>query len=239
MAATNINEKITFNVGGKIFETRVTTILKEPNWVLTNMINMCNNDNDCRDSRNDNHNEVIFIDRDPTQFEIILRYLRLGNIDLNSVDLDLLAKEADFFGIISLLRLIDDHVINKAKEEQKQLLNKIMTRMEEYSSSPYLVALFCFYYKLIKPNLGFIRCNNPKIADYISGLLDTIGSYDMFVDDFLYCIVNWDKVEETDHITYFFDNYYQFHIRQQSNTEYFFDLKVIIKEKMYPFVLSL
>ena len=37
------------------------------------MINMCNNDSDSRDSRNDNHNEVIFIDRDSTQFEIILR----------------------------------------------------------------------------------------------------------------------------------------------------------------------
>jgi BTB/POZ domain len=226
--STNLNKIITFNVGGTIFETRVTTILKESNWALSNMLNDCTSTS----------NEVVFIDRDPKQFDIILRYLRLGDLDLTSVDLDLLAKEADFFGITSLLRLIDNFHINKAKEEQLKLLNKVMTRMEEYGTNPFLIALFCYYYKLIKPNLGYITVKYPRVRIFISGLLQTCSSYSMFVEEFLYCINNWDDAVNTDCVVPYFDAYYQFNIRSQTITEYFFDLQDIIKKKMYPFDLS-
>jgi len=226
MLSTNLNEKITFNVGGTIFETRVSTILKESNWALSNMLNDCTNTLD----------EVVFIDRDPKQFEIILRYLRLGELDLTSVDLYLLAKEADFFGMTNLLRLIDDFHTNKANEDQ-QLLTKVMTRLEDYGTNPFLIALFCYYYELIKPNLDYITVKYPRVSIFINGLLQTCSSYSMFVDEFLYCINNWNDAANNDCIVHYFENYYRFNIRSETITEYFFDLQNIIKRKMYPFDL--
>ncbi len=45
-----------------------------------------------------------FIDRDPTLFSIILNYLRTRDVDMRSVDMRALRNEAEFYGIIPLVK---------------------------------------------------------------------------------------------------------------------------------------
>jgi len=45
-----------------------------------------------------------FIDRDPALFALILNYLRTRDIDLRSVDVRTLRNEAEFYGIVPLLK---------------------------------------------------------------------------------------------------------------------------------------
>ena len=47
---------------------------------------------------------AFFIDRDPTLFSIILNYLRSRDVDLRTVDMRSLRNEAEFYGIIPLVK---------------------------------------------------------------------------------------------------------------------------------------
>lgn len=47
---------------------------------------------------------AFFIDRDPTLFSIILNYLRSRDVDLRTVDMKSLRNEAEFYGIIPLVK---------------------------------------------------------------------------------------------------------------------------------------
>jgi BTB/POZ domain-containing protein KCTD3 len=53
----------------------------------------------CRDETG-----AIFIDRDPKMFSIILHFLRTKELDLNGVDVSVLRHEAEFYGILPLVK---------------------------------------------------------------------------------------------------------------------------------------
>lgn len=88
---------ISFNVGGKFFQTSRETLTKEPNGILASMLN--------EDwSRRDN-----FLDRDPKLFRYVLNFLRTGIPALPEDEkiLKELKIEADFYGISSLKTAIE------------------------------------------------------------------------------------------------------------------------------------
>lgn len=49
---------------------------------------------------------AIFIDRDPKVFAIILNYLRTHDIDLSGTDIRTLRHEAEFYGIMPLVKCL-------------------------------------------------------------------------------------------------------------------------------------
>jgi hypothetical protein len=53
----------------------------------------------CRDETG-----ALFIDRDPKLFSIILQFLRTKELDLNGVDVSVLRHEAEFYGIVPLVK---------------------------------------------------------------------------------------------------------------------------------------
>lgn len=86
--------KITFDVGGKIFSTSKETLLEIPNTYFFALISS--------DVWKPDKNGVYFIDRDPKYFKIILNYLRIKKIDYESLsdfEIKLLKKELDYFQI--------------------------------------------------------------------------------------------------------------------------------------------
>jgi hypothetical protein len=97
------NEKqlITFNICGKKFMTRQSTLLKTRDTLFYKMIL----------SDWFNPNEEIFFDADPKSFEIILDYLRTKKINLknlNNFDYKKLRKEVVYFEIGELNDMMSD-----------------------------------------------------------------------------------------------------------------------------------
>src|SRR5574338_321684 len=88
------NDVFTFDVGGKIFKTTRLTLKKfgEHSWFGTFL------------SLSGNDHETYFLDRDPTGFELLIRWARglpLGKLD--EKDKALLYAEADYFSVCSEL----------------------------------------------------------------------------------------------------------------------------------------
>ncbi|KAL0222109.1 hypothetical protein RCL1_001963 [Eukaryota sp. TZLM3-RCL] len=85
------------NVGGKLFTTSSMTLLKVPNSFFTSL---------------DLSRDIIFVDRDPTHFSVILNYLRDDFVDLpsNLYDLEEMKAEAEFYKLPNLVTAIDSAI---------------------------------------------------------------------------------------------------------------------------------
>eukprot|EP01129_Flabellula_baltica_P010817 TRINITY_DN4620_c0_g1_i2.p1 TRINITY_DN4620_c0_g1~~TRINITY_DN4620_c0_g1_i2.p1 ORF type:complete len:327 (+),score=64.72 TRINITY_DN4620_c0_g1_i2:217-1197(+) len=89
------DERIKFNVGGKIFITRLSTLQAYPDTLLGAMFNQRN-----RDMLSPDENGYYFFDRDPNLFEIILNFYRNGMLSKPDwIPLQLVKNELEFFGI--------------------------------------------------------------------------------------------------------------------------------------------
>lgn len=89
---------ITFDVGGTIFKTRVSTMVSVPDSMFGPMFS---------GKYNDINADIIFIDRDPVIFKHILNYLRndcdVRTLPLNNIDFVRdLQREAKYFGLLDL-----------------------------------------------------------------------------------------------------------------------------------------
>jgi len=84
------DRRIKFNVGGKRFETWVSTLMKYPNTMLGAMVQPMNNPLFPK--------EEIFFDRDPRAFEVILNFYRNGKLIVPDwLPLELLNEELKYF----------------------------------------------------------------------------------------------------------------------------------------------
>ncbi|XP_027011932.1 putative potassium channel regulatory protein [Tachysurus fulvidraco] len=87
---------ITFNVGGQIFITKVSTIRRHPQSRFAHML-------DETDPEFKVVNSQVFIDRDWGLFRFIMEYLRTGRITLSGeFETDGLLREAEFYNISAL-----------------------------------------------------------------------------------------------------------------------------------------
>lgn len=95
----NNSQIITFNICGKKFMTRMTTLLKTRDTLFYRMII----------DENFDPNQEIFMDTDPKYFELILDFLRTNKIYLKSLsirEIKRLRQEAVYFEVEELLNLI-------------------------------------------------------------------------------------------------------------------------------------
>merc|ERR1712039_309163 len=107
---------ITLNVGGTNFTTTVATLTQYPYSNLAAMI-----DPQLPPDMTDDKG-YSFIDRDPKPFEVILSYLRSGVLpeDIVGCSLQQVELEADYYGLEELLRIIDERMNAKEKEEEER-----------------------------------------------------------------------------------------------------------------------
>lgn len=92
-----LSDIVHLNVGGTRFSTSKQTLTWVPDSFFTALLS----------NRIASHRDEIgalFIDRDPKLFSIILNYLRTKDIDLKNVDLRTLRHEAEYYGIIPLVK---------------------------------------------------------------------------------------------------------------------------------------
>ena len=117
------NQMVVLNVGGKKFATTVHTLTMLKNTMFAGMFS------GYFDGRRDGK---YFFDRSPKHFEIILNYLRNQHslalqkmiISLNHIEIEEIFEEADYYGIVPLLELLNALPIkaNSAKEKKWRLI---------------------------------------------------------------------------------------------------------------------
>lgn len=97
MSHTFTSDIINLNVGGTRFSTSRQTLSSPQESFFTSMLS--GRIPTCRDETG-----ALFIDRDPKLFSVILHFLRTKELDLNGVDVSVLRHEAEFYGIIPLVK---------------------------------------------------------------------------------------------------------------------------------------
>ncbi|XP_033324303.1 BTB/POZ domain-containing protein KCTD3 [Megalopta genalis] len=92
-----VDDIVHLNVGGTRFSTSKQTLTWVPDSFFTTLLSN-------RIASHKDEDGALFIDRDPKLFSIILNYLRTKDIDLKSVDLRTLRHEAEYYGILPLVK---------------------------------------------------------------------------------------------------------------------------------------
>jgi hypothetical protein len=98
------NSLMSLNVGGKIFQTRLSTLLSIKDTLFYYVIAK-------RVMANVDIHDEIFIDRNFNNFDFFLDYLRTKKFSLSGftkLQIDELAVEADFYGVTDILDVITD-----------------------------------------------------------------------------------------------------------------------------------
>jgi len=104
------NSLMTINVGGKIFQTRLSTILSIKDTLFYYVIAK-------RVMSNSNIREEIFIDRNFNNFDFFIDFLRTGKFSLagfTKLQLETVALDADFYGLTDIL----DQILEVQKEAE-------------------------------------------------------------------------------------------------------------------------
>ncbi|KAK3767397.1 hypothetical protein RRG08_017624 [Elysia crispata] len=95
---------ITLNVGGTLYTTTRSTLLKYPDSMLGSLVS-----HDFPSTQDKNGH--LFIDRDGAAFKYVLNFLRSSKLCLpsNFTDIDLLVAEADFYQVTPLIDAIKQY----------------------------------------------------------------------------------------------------------------------------------
>ncbi|XP_040263473.1 BTB/POZ domain-containing protein KCTD17 isoform X2 [Bufo bufo] len=114
---------VRLNVGGTVFLTTKQTLCQEPNSFLCRL---------CQESQllsETDETGAFLIDRDPSYFGAILRYLRYGKLVIDkNVSIEGVLEEAEFYNIASLVKIIHEQM-----EELE--VNKLVSVGSPYSYS--------------------------------------------------------------------------------------------------------
>ncbi|XP_073430454.1 BTB/POZ domain-containing protein KCTD17 isoform X2 [Dendrobates tinctorius] len=112
---------VRLNVGGTVFLTTKQTLCQEPNSFLCRL---------CQESQllsETDETGAFLIDRDPSYFGAILRYLRYGKLVIDkNISIEGVLEEAEFYNIASLVKIIH----GKLEEAE---INKLVNVGSPYS----------------------------------------------------------------------------------------------------------
>lgn len=102
---THQSKRVKLNIGGTRFETTITTLSAEPDSMLAAMFSG-------RFPLSPDADGYHFIDRDGTQFALVLNWLRTKTLSesLDRGTLESLAQEADFYQLNQLKRACSQHL---------------------------------------------------------------------------------------------------------------------------------
>ncbi|XP_020627596.1 BTB/POZ domain-containing protein KCTD9-like [Orbicella faveolata] len=108
---------VTLNVGGTMFTTTRSTLMNEPNSMLSRMFSPADSWSNITDPQG-----AVLIDRSPVYFEPILNYLRHGQLILDKgVNPQGVLEEAKFFGISSVLEQLEEMVKSMERSDDAPL----------------------------------------------------------------------------------------------------------------------
>ena len=119
----NISKIISFNVGGKIFNCYLFTLLKFDSFLRIIFSNQIENTNSLKDS-----NEMIFLDRPSKPFEIILNCMRTNKLELDETfelgyPKHLLLKEIEYFGLENEIKFVKPKIKDEDENEDDIVYN--------------------------------------------------------------------------------------------------------------------
>lgn len=97
MNQTFTSDIVNLNVGGTKFSTSRQTLCSIQDSFFSSLLS--GRIPTCRDETG-----ALFIDRDPKYFSVILNFLRTKELNLNGIDVSYLRHEAEFYGIVSLVK---------------------------------------------------------------------------------------------------------------------------------------
>lgn len=98
------NKIVKLNIGGKIFPTKISSLVKIKDTLFYNMFSQSNH------SISEGPCKELFFDRSYSLFQVILDYLRTGKFSLNNFsifDLEDLKLECEYYGITEIFKRID------------------------------------------------------------------------------------------------------------------------------------
>ncbi|XP_075040204.1 BTB/POZ domain-containing protein KCTD17 [Mixophyes fleayi] len=115
-AAFEEGKWVRLNVGGTVFLTTKQTLCQEPNSFLCRL---------CQESQllsETDETGAFLIDRDPSYFDAILRYLRYGKLIIDkNISIEGVLEEAEFYNIATLVKIIHDRMeqaeVNKPQQK--------------------------------------------------------------------------------------------------------------------------
>ncbi|XP_073448589.1 BTB/POZ domain-containing protein KCTD17 [Aquarana catesbeiana] len=119
---------VRLNVGGTVFLTTKQTLCQEPNSFLCRL---------CQESlllSETDETGAFLIDRDPTYFGAILRYLRYGKLVIDkNVSIEGVLEEAEFYNIASLVKIIHERMdeIEASKSQPKHVYRVLQCQEAE------------------------------------------------------------------------------------------------------------
>lgn len=114
---------VKLNVGGKVFQTTIWTLNKEPDSMLARMFSQ---DGAMMPSDQDEQGAYL-IDRSAHYFEPIINYLRHGQLIVDpNVSLEGVLEEAKFFGLESLVSQLESQIM----QNNQSLDNQPLTRRD-------------------------------------------------------------------------------------------------------------
>lgn len=116
-----MTDRITLNVGGKLFTTTTGTLLKYKDSTFQKMLNYANWT--C-------HGENQFIDRDPMIFEHILSFLRGYPISAEKEILKKIYDDAIYYNIEPLIETLRVELGIRTPEEEMKYKNECLERIE-------------------------------------------------------------------------------------------------------------
>lgn len=110
--------RVTFDVGGGLFETSYVTLTNRPSNVLQAIVEQ-------------GHEErVHFIDRDPTHFRHILNYLRgTPSFPGTPGQIEELCAEADFYCLTELVELTQQRLVTARRESVAHQLSLLCAKL--------------------------------------------------------------------------------------------------------------
>ncbi|KAM9324500.1 BTB/POZ domain-containing protein KCTD17 [Gastrophryne carolinensis] len=119
---------VRLNIGGTIFLTTKQTLCQEPNSFLCRL---------CQESQllsERDETGAFLIDRDPSYFGAILRYLRYGKLVIDkNVSIEGVLEEAEFYNIASLVKVIHEKIegAEASKSQQKHVYRVLQCQEAE------------------------------------------------------------------------------------------------------------
>ncbi|PAV72030.1 hypothetical protein WR25_22462 [Diploscapter pachys] len=103
IAIQNVDDrKVYLNVGGKLFSSHAKDLEKMPDSMLSHLLD--------KPWKEASSSEAVFIDRDPTHFQLLLDFLATGNVNLPSTkaDIEQIKQETEFYQLNSIKERLND-----------------------------------------------------------------------------------------------------------------------------------
>lgn len=126
---------ITLNVGGKYFTTTRITLSKAPNSFLHKLSLKTTDPRGLESDRDEKG--AFLIDRDPLYFQVVLNYLRHGNLIISKGLLEEgVLEEAEFYNITDLIKIVKQRIIERnlhdiALENKKHVYRVLQCHEDE------------------------------------------------------------------------------------------------------------